>query len=103
MLITYVHGLHKAAVLNCTKSKLDSAMTFRLWFVALILCLFERTSESEKFRSWLGPNNLIGGIFPQNRDNGYILTELNGYLFVFGGSSSSGEVLIRMRTLMKSI
>ena len=67
-------------------------MKFSFCLLSFTLSLFCRTSENAKVRSWLGPNNLIGGIFPQNRDNGYILVELNGYLFVFGGSSSSGKI-----------
>ena len=50
------------------------------------------SSTNAKTRSWLGPNNLIDGSPPAARDNGYLLVNLDGYLYVFGGSSSTGKL-----------
>ena len=60
----------------------------------LIIFILSYVGRASKVRSWLGGNVLVQGYYPEARNSGCLLVELNGFLYVFGGSSSSGIMAI---------
>ena len=57
----------------------------------LVMSCFVCVVVTSKLRHWLGENTVVQGGYPEARSSGCLLVELNGFLYVFGGSSNSGD------------